>query len=437
MVRGNPLGIISPLFKGDLCIIDRLFLDSILHFSKLMNPTFVSMPKQDWLFFASLFSARLADQGLLFLVPLVVYQTTGSVSWSGWAFFVEVLPRFLAMPVCGILCDKISPAFLLRASQIARVSVCVLGMIGYYLWGGMAWLIALSGIAGILTAQGTMAREMIVLHYFSRYGYEKSTSYVQVSDQLGMIIAPLATGFLLTLLSWTWVVWLIAALFLFADACVNVWQKKGGGLTFTPLKTEEVWWLPFQQAMKHIWYLPHLKGLIALASVINFIYGFSKATSAAVVTGLQGLSSQSYSDFLALTAGGTIFVLLINTRMRVSTRHLLVGSYGFILLGSFLLGHMNEHYLYALGYFLIMGFDSLFSVAIRAYRRQIIPAADFGKTTGLIVMLNNLSQPLAGMMIAIFGARFSLPQLAMILPLLMLLVGGVVWGIRKKNHARP
>jgi uncharacterized membrane protein len=84
-----------------------------------------------------------------------------------------------------------------------------------------------------------------------------------------------------------------------------------------------------------------------------------------------------------------------------------------------------------------MGFDSLFSVAIRAYRRQIIPAADFGKTTGLIVMLNNLSQPLAGMMIAIFGARFSLPQLAIILPLLMLLVGGVVWGIRKKNHAQP
>ncbi|MBY0346237.1 MAG: MFS transporter, partial [Neisseriaceae bacterium] len=349
---------------------------------------------------------------------------------------VEVLPRFLAMPICGILCDKSSPAFLLRVSQIARVSVCILGMIGYYLWGGMVWLIALSGIAGVLTAQGTMAREMIVLHYFSRYGYEKSTSYVQVSDQLGMIIAPLMTGFLLTLMTWTWLVWLIATLFLFADACVNFWQKKGGGLTFTPIKNEEAWWTPFQQAMKHIWYLPNLKGLIALASVINFIYGFSKASSAAIVTGLQGLSPQSYSDFLALTASGTIFILLINTRMRVSTRHLLIGSYGFIMLGSFLLGKMSLHWLYALGYFLIMGFDSLFSVSIRAYRRKIIPAADFGKTTGLIVMLNNLSQPLAGMMIAVFGARFSLSQLATVLPLLMLLVGGGVWFFRKTNLAQ-
>jgi hypothetical protein len=44
-------------------------------------------------FFCSLFVARLADQILLFLVPLVVFQTTRQVSWSGLAFFIETLPR--------------------------------------------------------------------------------------------------------------------------------------------------------------------------------------------------------------------------------------------------------------------------------------------------------------------------------------------------------
>ena len=70
-----------------------------------------SMPRVSKLapfgFYASLFMSRLADQVLLFLVPLVVFQTTQSAAWSGIAFFVETLPRFMAYPVCGALCDRL------------------------------------------------------------------------------------------------------------------------------------------------------------------------------------------------------------------------------------------------------------------------------------------------------------------------------------------
>ncbi len=59
-------------------------------------------------FFVSLFLTRLADQILLFLVPLIIFQTTQKVSWSGMAFFLEALPRYLFFPVFGALCDRIS-----------------------------------------------------------------------------------------------------------------------------------------------------------------------------------------------------------------------------------------------------------------------------------------------------------------------------------------
>ncbi|MGH8395586.1 MAG: MFS transporter, partial [Pseudomonas sp.] len=53
--------------------------------------------RKDYLaFFISLFLSRLADQILLFIVPLIVFQTTNSVSWAGLAFFVESLPRYLS-----------------------------------------------------------------------------------------------------------------------------------------------------------------------------------------------------------------------------------------------------------------------------------------------------------------------------------------------------
>jgi hypothetical protein len=57
-------------------------------------------------FFHSLFIARLADQILLFLVPLVIFQITGSVGWSGVAFKTTgliVMLNNLSQPVAGLL----------------------------------------------------------------------------------------------------------------------------------------------------------------------------------------------------------------------------------------------------------------------------------------------------------------------------------------------
>ena len=75
-----------------------------------------------------MFFARLADQMLLFLVPLVVFQTTQSAALSGLAFFIETLPRYLLFAVCGILCDRKSPVSLLVASQRFRLVTCVAGI---------------------------------------------------------------------------------------------------------------------------------------------------------------------------------------------------------------------------------------------------------------------------------------------------------------------
>ncbi|WP_207436452.1 hypothetical protein, partial [Sabulibacter ruber] len=36
----------------------------------------------------------------------------------------------------------------------------------------------------------------------------------------------------------------------------------------------------------------------------------------------------------------------------------------------------------------------------------VIPPQDYGKTTGVIIALNNLSQPLAGLAVSVFSASF-------------------------------
>lgn len=101
------------------------------------------MKSSVFLFFGSMFGSRLGDQLLLFVVPLVVFQTTGSVSLSGLAFAAETLPRILCFPVCGILADRFSPVTLVRISQAGRSLVCAIGLLGQYFMPHVAGLLPL------------------------------------------------------------------------------------------------------------------------------------------------------------------------------------------------------------------------------------------------------------------------------------------------------
>ncbi len=90
------------------------------------------MKSSAYLFFGSMFGSRLGDQLLLFVVPLVVFQTTGSVALSGLAYAAETLPRMLSSPISGILADRFSPVTLIRISQAGRSLVCAFGLLGQY-----------------------------------------------------------------------------------------------------------------------------------------------------------------------------------------------------------------------------------------------------------------------------------------------------------------
>ena len=56
-----------------------------------------------------------------------------------------------------------------------------------------------------------------------------------------------------------------------------------------------------------------------------------------------------------------------------------------------------------MGFLLIVGFDKMFNIYMCSIRQRVIPAKDFGKTVGVITLLNNLSQPLAGLLEALLA----------------------------------
>lgn len=365
-------------------------------------------------FFISLFLSRLADQVLLFLVPLIVFQTTNSASLAGLAFFVETLPRFLAFPLCGALCDTCSPVRLLHISQIYRAAVCLVAMGLYGLLGGIGWLIGLSAICGILTTQGIMAREVVMPHIFPDYRYGKTLSYSQIADQSGLVLGPLLAALALEVCPWWGVVIGVALVFVAADVAMRIWQRKSDVTLQRFEQHAGIWTQPLGIALGHIRRLPELQKIILLAVGVNLIVGVTLASSAAMVIGSFGESKDFYAGLQAAGALVTIAILFVLARISLPLKLLGVMSYIALLLGALVTATSASSGLYLVGFLLIVGFDKMFNVYMRTIRQRVIPARDFGKTVGVITLLNNLSQPLAGLLVGVLTAPLGLRAVILI-----------------------
>jgi len=380
-------------------------------------------------FYASLLLSRLADQLLLFVVPLVVFQVTQSAAWSGVAFFVETLPRFLFFPVCGALCDRVSPFRLLRTSQLLRAITCVLGSIASGLTGNVAWLVVVSAICGVLTTQGVMAREVMLPQVFRGFRTESVLAHAQIADQLGMVLGPLLAALALARWPWEAVLGITALLFVAADAAMKVWRSASSVQLVEPALAHPLqgihWLQPYRTALTQVLQLQGLLPLIVLAAGVNLVIGVTLATSAAMMTG--GLH-QSTGDYAVLQTAGaiaTVVILLAIARFSLPLRALGYFSFGCILLGGFATALSKWPMGYAIGFLMVVGFDKMFSVYIRTRRLQVIPAADLGKTTGLIVLLNNLTQPIAGLVVGLFAGQSNAAGVIVAMTIAMGILGGL------------
>ncbi len=383
--------------------------------------------RKDYLaFFVSLFLSRLADQILLFIVPLIVFQTTNSVSWAGLAFFVESLPRYLAFPVCGALCDKFSPVRILHISQVYRALACVVAVALYGLFDGIHWLVILSALCGVLTTQGIMAREVLMPHIFERYTYAKTLSYSQIADQSGLVLGPLVAALLLEVWAWPWVVMGVAALFVLADLAMLIWQRNTTVDLQTHAQHPGIWLQPLRTAFGHIRDRVELRRIITLAVGVNLIIGVTLATSAAMVTGQYAADKDAYALLQAAGAVVTIGILFYLARSSMPLKVMGGLSYTMIAVGALITAVSPGVWAYAVGFLLVTGFDKMFNVYLRSTRQRVIPVQDFGKTVGVITLLNNLAQPLAGLMIAVLAAPLGMQTVILLLAGITALIGVAV-----------
>ena len=376
-------------------------------------------------FLGSQFFSKIADQILLFIVPLVVYQTTQDIGLSALAFSLETFPRFLSFSVCGALCDRVSPVRLLHGSQIARALVCLAGAALGLAFDHIGWLVGVSAVCGVLTTQGGMAREVILPRAFTQHGFEKVLAYSQTADQLGAVLGPVLAATLLTLFSWQWVVAGTAVIFLIGDGAMAVWRRTTRVQFMANAAADKGFARAMKTALAQIALIPELRKLVIQAAGVNLVVGVTLASSAALFTGIHGQSDYAYGLLQAAGAVVTVFILMGIAHTSFPLKNLGFMGFSVIALGGLLTAIGAHLWVYVIGYLLVIGFDKMFNIYLRSSRQKVIPTADFGKTTGVMTLLNNLTQPLAGLAISAFAAGWTANTVIFALTMGMAMLGGV------------
>jgi hypothetical protein len=170
---------------------------------------------------------------------------------------------------------------------------------------------------------------------------------------------------------------------------------------------------------------------VLLASGENLVIGVTLATSAVMFTGVHHQSAQHYAWLQTAGAIATVAVLLSIAHTAWQARTFGLAAFVLIVSGGLLAGLSGSVWGYAIGFVLITGFDKMFSVYIRSVRQKVIPSKDYGKTTGVVILLNNATQPLAGLLVGLCTDRASTGYLVAGLALAMALIGAVAtWGNR-------
>lgn len=359
-------------------------------------------------FIAARFLGSLGDQFLLFVVPLSIFKSTGSVKYSGLAFLIEWLPRIIFFPLAGFFVDRINPKHLLSGVDCGRALVLLLALAaiisGASTFLVLSLMMALLSIAYILNFVGG---EALLPRNLEPSAIPKANSLLQGVDQITQIGGPALAAVVVIWGGLNTILLAGAALFSASSLLQSMLRNKAlavqGTFSFNDLLQSN------RTAFKLLLDNKVLFHLSALTWVVNLVYGAALVVSASVVIKAFSLP-ESYFGVLQTSAAiasiGTLSVAPYLAR-KLGISALGAISFCAMILAGLVLASASNYTIYLIGYAALMAFDGAFSVYIRTVRSQIIPKEHLGKTTGLIGLMNMCSIPLSATMVTLLSTTFS------------------------------
>ncbi|WP_186648289.1 MFS transporter [Fluviispira vulneris] len=361
------------------------------------------------------FCSSLGDQALVYGIPILVFQLTGSMSASGMAFAIEWIPRLIAMPLSGAAADIFGPRKLLLSSDIFRFMLTLLA--GFILLfplnsNSTVALIfgVLGGAVGFFHEMAFVSFESLAPRLVSLHDLPKLHTLLQGLDLGTQIIAPGLAALLLIIFSPTAFILCLSFIFLssFLFSSQSKLIKNASLDDIKNIDLKILHKLTLQQLNEGILFVLKSKNILALIAIsiaMNFSIGIVLSGSAGYLK--EGLGSTAQMAGALGTAAGVLglisFIIIPYYLKKFSLFSL--GFLGIVLFFIFNISipMAQNFWLYGVLYAGLFLADGFYTVYMRSVRVTLIPKEVFSSAIGIILLLNFIFMPISGLALALFG----------------------------------
>lgn len=379
----------------------------------------------------------IAEQMVLFSVPLLIFQNTNKVSTLGFAFALEWLPSLIAYPFAGLLADRDGGARLFSHATGGRA--LLLTCVMFICLSRPSWttptLMTCGALMSILVAPVRMSVEKVVPQLAKGDKLASTQSLVQNMELLAMALGPalavLAAGFL----GKTWLLGLASGTFAIAAICwlplPRGFGSPGKSSVRANLSDLGLGWS----------LLVRNRPVVLLAGLnfsINLVFATVLSANAALVTGVFKAPESSFA-LLNTCVGivGLLNLMVIPLLLRRFDVRVL-GIFGFTLLCTALLvvSGAPRFAVYGTAFVLAFAGVAYFNVFNRTQRVRVIPRDHLGKVMGPFYLLNLLSYPIGGLLIGAFGTSLGPQRLVGWLAGSLTIVGAILLPLTIRSFRR-
>ena len=357
----------------------------------------------------SRFFSSYSENVIHFLLPVMIYKAYGSIHDAGLVVVLHVASRLVGYPLSGVICDQVGEKKVLVLSSFLRSAVCFLSfsLLTFYVKDSKSVLFIvlnlLALVDGFSGGVAQIAFESIGPKFFPKEQFGTFQASVQSAQQGAFLLAPVSGAFLLDSLGQALLLGLLSVFFLVSALVV----RTDSVAVNRAERTRVFHQAPFSFSLLFSSLSVILKDQIILITLVltlldNLLLGLYGAMSTPLGLGLFQQTDQSLGWMVTLS----YFVSLITISFshwihsRKSTLWLLSFSYLISYLGFFILGVASHFLIFAFALILIESSCAAGVFALRIVRAQYIPGRDFGKISGILTLLQQLTLPIGGLMVA-------------------------------------
>lgn len=386
---------------------------------------------QRW-FAAGLMLGLIAEHTVLFAVPLIIFQDTGNVMYSGIAYVVEWVPALIAYPFAGMLADRVGGRRMFLVANTARGTCLLIAALVCWSAPGIAIyaLMINAGLLSMLIAPIRMSVEKTVPVLAEGDTLARLQSLVQNVELLAMALGP---AFAAGLAHWVGKLSLLgiaATAFLTAAAC---WRGMPSGLRKTVTTTR------IREDLALGWRLLIANRPVIMLACVNFTINLSFAIAISANAYLiTGVFHASDSVFGLMNAGAGLLGflnLMLIPRLLNSWSIYRLGATGFAVMciGLMWMGWATSVWVYVGSFLAAMAGVAWFNVFNRTQRIKAIEPEHLGKVIGPFYLINCMSYPIAGAVTATAGVAFGVQHIVQFMAVVLAVPGSLLlWATARK-----